>query len=309
MASASRHVGDAGADGGGTTGPMSPSGASSRSTITGAWSLGPLPLRACRSIQAACTRPATRRRREHQVDAHPAVLVEHAGAIVPVAEHPPVGPALAHDVVEPELLDRRERSALGRRDVRLAHVGLGVEHVLVGRRDVHVAADDRRLGPGGEQVAQRREPGELVAVVLGVGGAAVRDVDRDDADAAARRGDRARLLVREPGPAREPGDDVVEPDAREDRHAVPRRLAVGGDLVPAPLELVAEQLRELVVGELRLLQADDVGLPLVEPWQQPRHALLDRVDVPRRDPHGGTVLPGRVSRVRVFQPLSGPRPS
>ena len=35
-----------GADGGGTTGPMSPSGASSRSTITGAWSLGPLPLRA-----------------------------------------------------------------------------------------------------------------------------------------------------------------------------------------------------------------------------------------------------------------------
>ena len=36
----------AGRDGGGTTGPMSPSGASSRSTITGAWSLGPLPLRA-----------------------------------------------------------------------------------------------------------------------------------------------------------------------------------------------------------------------------------------------------------------------
>ena len=33
-----------GAEGGGTTGPMSPSGASSRSTITGAWSLGPLAL-------------------------------------------------------------------------------------------------------------------------------------------------------------------------------------------------------------------------------------------------------------------------
>jgi len=48
-----------GADGGGTTGPMSPSGASSRSTITGAWSLGPLPLRACRSTHAARTRPAT----------------------------------------------------------------------------------------------------------------------------------------------------------------------------------------------------------------------------------------------------------
>ena len=48
-----------GADGGGTTGPMSPSGASSRSTITGAWSLGPFPLRACRSTQAALTRSAT----------------------------------------------------------------------------------------------------------------------------------------------------------------------------------------------------------------------------------------------------------
>ena len=35
-----------GAEGGGTTGPRSPSGASSRSTMTGAWSLGPLPLRA-----------------------------------------------------------------------------------------------------------------------------------------------------------------------------------------------------------------------------------------------------------------------
>src|SRR5213080_3195710 len=49
----------AGADGGGTTGPMSPSGASSRSTMTGAWSLGAEPLRALRSTQAALTRLAT----------------------------------------------------------------------------------------------------------------------------------------------------------------------------------------------------------------------------------------------------------
>jgi hypothetical protein len=34
-----------GAEGGGTTGPMSPSGASSMSTITDAWWLGPRPLR------------------------------------------------------------------------------------------------------------------------------------------------------------------------------------------------------------------------------------------------------------------------
>src|SRR6185312_1136789 len=48
-----------GADGGGTTGPISPSGAVSRSMITGAWSLGPVPLRALRSIHAALTRSAT----------------------------------------------------------------------------------------------------------------------------------------------------------------------------------------------------------------------------------------------------------
>src|SRR6266508_3052285 len=49
----------AGADGGGTTGPISPSGASSRSMMTGAWALRPVPLRACRSTQAARTLPAT----------------------------------------------------------------------------------------------------------------------------------------------------------------------------------------------------------------------------------------------------------
>src|SRR6185437_3779419 len=49
----------AGREGGGTVGPISPSGAVSRSTITGAGSLGPLPLRALRSIQAALTRLAT----------------------------------------------------------------------------------------------------------------------------------------------------------------------------------------------------------------------------------------------------------
>ena len=43
---------------------MSPSGASSRSTITGAWSLGPLPLRAWRSTQAASTRFG----RDHRFD-------------------------------------------------------------------------------------------------------------------------------------------------------------------------------------------------------------------------------------------------
>jgi hypothetical protein len=57
------------------------------------------------------------------------------------------------------------------------------------------------------------------------------------------------------------------------------------DLVAAVRQLVTEQLGERVVGDLRLLQAHDIRPPLVEPRQQPRHALLQRVDVPGGDPH------------------------
>ena len=173
--------------------------------------------------------------------------------------------------------------------MRLAGVGVGIEDVLVGRRDVHVAADDGRLRPVRKHVPELLEPGELVAIVVRVGCAPVRDVDRDHPDAGARRSHRARLLLREARAARQSRDDVVQPHAREDRHAVPRRLAVRRDGVAALLELGAEKLGELVVGELGLLQADDVRSPLVQPRQQSRRPLLDRVDVPRRDPHSGTV--------------------
>ncbi len=80
----------------------------------------------------------------------------------------------------------------------------------------------------------------------------------------------------------------IEADAREDRHAVPRGLAVGGHLVAALRELVGQEVGERVVGELRLLEADDVGPALVQPRQEPRDALLERVDVPGRDPHAGS---------------------
>jgi hypothetical protein len=61
---------------------------------------------------------------------------------------------------------------------------------------------------------------------------------------------------------------------------------VGGHLVAAVRELVAHQLGEGLVGDLGLLEAQDVGSALVEPGEQPRDALLERVDVPRRDPQG-----------------------
>ena len=76
---------------------------------------------------------------QHQVDAHAQVLVEHPGAVVPVGEHALVRPAIAHDVVQAELLQLRQRGPLRRRDVGLADVGVGIEDVRVGRGDIHVA--------------------------------------------------------------------------------------------------------------------------------------------------------------------------
>jgi hypothetical protein len=70
---------------------------------------------------------------------------------------------------------------------------------------------------------------------------------------------------------------------------------VNCDGVPAVSELVAEEVEERIVRELGLLQADHVRPPLVQPRQQPRHALLDRVDVPGRDshlPHGTHTVDG-----------------
>ena len=60
--------------------------------------------------------------REDQVDPHPQVLVEHAGAVVPVGEHALAGPALAHDVDEthvtaPERAALSELQAAGLHDV------------------------------------------------------------------------------------------------------------------------------------------------------------------------------------------------
>ena len=81
------------------------------------------------------------------------------------------------------------------------------------------------------------------------------------------------------------GDDIVQSYAREDRHPVPRRLAVERDLIPAARELISDQIGECMVGKLRLLETHHVGLALIEPWEQPRQALLDRVDVPGGDPH------------------------
>src|SRR5918994_6210328 len=221
-----------------------------------------------------------------EVDAHAEVLVEHAGAVVPVGEDPLAGPAIADDVMQPKRPKLVKRLPLRAGDGRLADVGVGVEDVVVCRRDVHVAGDDGVLGPGRHDVTKSPKPVELVGVVVRARLPAVRNIDRVDSNAAAGGGDGTRLGMRKPGRPIEPPLDVLELNPRQDRDPVPGRLAMSSDLVAAIRELFPENLSQRIVSQLGLLKANDVRPPLIEPRQEPRNALLERVDVPSREPHG-----------------------
>ena len=80
----------------------------------------------------------------------------------------------------------------------------------------------------------------------------------------------------------EVGDDIVEPDTRQDRHPVPLPLPVVRRLVAERLE---RQRREGVVGELGLLHAHDVGLDLAQPLLDPLEPHPQRVHVPGDESH------------------------
>ena len=223
----------AGREAGGTTGPMSPSGAVSRSTSDGGVVAGAFAFAGLAVDPGGLGAVGDRGGGEDQVDPHAEVFVEHAGAVVPVGEDAVGGPAVADDVAEAGRLQFGQGFALGRGDVGVADVGGRVEDVGVGRGDVHVAADHDVVGARRDLVAQGRQPFELVLVVIGIGLAAVRHVDRPDADAIAGRRDRARLLLGEARPAGQPRDDVVEADPGEDRDAVPGAFTVRRELVAA----------------------------------------------------------------------------
>ena len=105
----------------------------------------------------------------------------------------------------------------------LADVGVRVEDVVVGGRDVHVAAHDRRLRAGGDHFLERGEPGQLVLVVIRARYAPIRHVHTPEV---AGGGYRAGLRTRKARRALDAPHHVLEPDPREDRHAVPGRLAV-----------------------------------------------------------------------------------
>ena len=74
---------------------------------------------------------------------------------------------VADDVVQAPGLELGQRRPLRRRHVRLADVRVRIEHVLVGRCDVHVATYDRGLRAGGNHLFKRSHPRELVLIVLG----------------------------------------------------------------------------------------------------------------------------------------------
>src|SRR5439155_1515595 len=82
--------------------------------------------------------------------------------------------------------------------------------------------------------------------------------------------------------ARKADADVVEADLGGDPDAVPGSQAVMRDLVAQLAE--GEQRNELV-GELCLLHAEDVRLLRGSPGQHTIEASLQRIDVPRREPH------------------------
>ena len=108
---------------------------------------------------------------------------------------------VADDVAQPDLAEARQCGPLRLGDVGMADVGGRIEDVGIGGGDVHVSAQ-RHVGRSrGDDVAQRRKPIELVAIVIGVRLAPVGNVQAVDADPAAVRADRTGLRLGEAGHA------------------------------------------------------------------------------------------------------------
>ena len=103
--------------------------------------------------------------------------MEHPGPIVPVREDALVRPALADDIVQPDRLQLCESVSLRCGDVGLPDVRIRIEHVRIGGSDVPIATQDRGLRAAADTLAQRRQPRELVVVVLRIGNASIRDID------------------------------------------------------------------------------------------------------------------------------------
>ncbi len=186
-------------------------------------------------------------------------------------------------VGEPPGLDLAQGGPLGLAHVRLADEVGRIPHVPVVGCDVEVAAYRHRI-PGlvrlVEHGAQPRQPLQLDGVELVVEAAAIGHIHRVHPHSAARcRNDAASVIVLR---AVEPPHRIVHAQAADDRHAVPSPVAVVHRLVAQ----LGERLRgELVVGQLRLLQAQHVGFLRGDPLRDAGQPCPQRVDVPCRQAH------------------------
>src|SRR5438132_1098007 len=213
-----------------------------------------------------------RGRQQDVVDSEPPAAVEGAGAVVPPGEETALLTVKPERVTETPCDELTKRRTLGVAEHDLAAPLLRVPDVAILRGDVEVAAEHHRLvGLGGslEEGVEAAIPVELVRVLVRADLLAVRPVNAHDREAGDTRHQEAPLGVL--ALVWEPSRDRLGAGAREDRHAVVGLLTGGQGRVAEPRELGE---RELVVGDLRLLEAHDVGPPPLGPsgagrWSAP----------------------------------------
>ena len=161
---------------------------------------------------------------------------------------------------------------------RISRSRSGGEHVAVLGHHIPVAAQHRRPLVGQQRAGVRAEalhPFELVIELLGSDRVAVGQIERADDQPLHLRLDVAAVtVVGVAWKADAPQLGRIAPS--EDRHPVE-------PLLPVPHGAVARRLdvgdRQRLVGALQLLQAGDVGLLPLEPFEQARHPRANAVDV------------------------------
>ena len=175
-------------------------------------------------------------------------------------------------------------------------------HVGLVRRDVEIAEEQRRDAGLGLRIHQAEflHEVELVAelrIDLRVRlVAAGRDVEIVDADAPVADGQPRRQVPGVADGAEILAENVLEGPLRDGGDAVIALLAMQGDVLVA--ERAERLFRELVVGALGLLQAEDVGRLLLKEALDERDAQAHGIDVPGGDRkrHRGSLSAGRTSR-------------
>ncbi len=199
------------------------------------------------------------------IDAQAAVAAKRHLAVIPPAVLLLGLLEQAEGVGQAQGDERLQRVALRHRKVDPAFPFGHVVHIARLGRDI-VVAEDRELRMRGhlgrDPGLQRRQPGQLVGVLVGADFLPVGHVRADEAHATDRRGQQALLWIVE---VRIVAYHVLNRQAGQDRHAVVSLLARERDLVAGSVEFGD---RELVVGQFGLLDAEHVNRIGVQPLQQ-----------------------------------------